>query len=187
MKRFLNVIESEQWKSRLTPQRLQRLEQIEACLIRFMTVDQIVRKLKIGRPIVLADVKFIQQSLACRKGKEYWKQKIMDTFEHQLKELWEQWDASKDNPSRIITYQDGTVVEIPGKADPRWQSGILAVAKEIANVAGLKESSVEEVVVTEETKKALAPMSIDEYKRLMEAGPIDMSKLAIDVEVIKEG
>lgn len=186
MARFNNVVDSEKYKARLTPERIKRLDKIEALMIRNYTVEEIVEKMKIGRAIVMRDLEFIRQAVLYRQRKEYWKERIVNTLDHQLKEMWEQWDLSKEQAARVTTYQDGTVVETPAKADPRWQSGILAVIKEAATITGLRDEAnrVEPVVVEEETKKALAPMSVEEYEKILAHGvPNFHSREAIDVKV----
>ena len=40
MARFNNVIDSEKWKARLTPQRLERLDTIEKLMIRCFSVEE---------------------------------------------------------------------------------------------------------------------------------------------------
>ena len=190
MARFNNTVESEKWKCRLTPERLKRLDVIEKLSVRCFSVEEIVAHMKIGRAIVINDLEFIRKSVLYRQRKEYWQEKIKNTLDHQLRELWEQWDKSKDAPSRIISYADGSTAEIPGKADPRWQSGILAVLNTAAKVTGIADSAgnVEPVVVEEETKRALAPMSTEEYARLLKSGLPNLSgQTTIDVEIVKEG
>jgi len=189
MPRFNNTIDSEKWKCRLTPQRLQRLDKMEKLMIRCFTVDEIVSTMKIGRAIVISDLEFIRKSLLYRQRKEYWKEKIVNTLDLQLKELWEQWEHSKDTPAKIITYDDGRVIEVPGRADPRWQSGILAVLNTAAKVTGIADAAnqVEPVIVEEETKKALAPMSVDEWDRMLaKQGHAGAIQAPIDVEVVNE-
>ncbi len=189
MNRFNNTIESEKWKCRLTPQRLARLDEIEALMIRCFSVDEIVKKMKIGRAIVINDLEFIRKAVLYRKRRDYWEEKIVNTLDHQLKEMWSEWDKSKTQPAKITTYDDGRVIETPGKADPRWQSGILAVLKEAATVTGIREAAgaAEPVIVEEETKRALAPMSKEEYEKLIQGGMPSLSgSTTIDVEIVRE-
>jgi hypothetical protein len=162
---------------------------IESLMIRCFSVDEIVEKMKIGRQIVINDLEFIRKAVLYKKRREYWEEKIVNTLDHQLKEMWAEWDKSKNQPARITTTPDGSVIETPAKADPRWQSGILAVLKEAATVTGIREAAgaVEPVIVEEETKRALAPMSKEEYAKLIQGGMPNLSgSTTIDVEIMKE-
>lgn len=168
---------------------MKRLDEIEALMIRCFTVDEIVAKMKIGRAIVINDLEFIRKAVLYKKRRDYWEEKIVNTLDHQLKEMWEQWDKSKTQPAKITTTPDGSVIETPAKADPRWQSGILAVLKEASAVTGIREAAgaVEPVIVEEETKRALAPMSKEEYEKLIQGGlPSLGGSTTIDVEIVRE-
>ena len=64
---------------------------------------------------------------------------------------------------------DGTELIRQEPPDPRWLSGMLAIAKETSTVLGIREGAdtVARMEVPESTKQALAPMSPDAYLAML--------------------
>ena len=79
------------------------------------------------------------------------------------------WAQSKQGRITRIINPDGTELIRQEPPDPRWLSGMLAVAKETSTFLGIREGAdtVARMEVPDSTKQALAPMSPDAYMAML--------------------
>ena len=132
-------------------------------------------------------------------ARDEWSGRLLATYEWLLTECAGAWEQSKAGRTTRIINPDGTELIRQEPPDPRWLSGMLAVAKETSTFLGLREGvdSVARVEVADATRMALAPMNVDAYMAMISnsggqlAGittvpPIDRRQEAIDAEVIDQ-
>ena len=101
--------------------------------------------------------------------RDEWRGRFTATYSWMLGELAQQWDASKVSRETKVLNPDGTMMIRQEPPDPRWLSGMLAVAKEASTYLGLREGAetVNKIEVPEATRLALAPMSSDAYMAML--------------------
>ncbi len=98
-----------------------------------------------------------------------WSGRLLSQYEWMLSELADAWQQSKTGRITRIINPDGTELIRQEPPDPRWLSGMLAVAKETSTFLGIREGvdTVSRLEVPDATKQALAPMSEDAYQAML--------------------
>ena len=104
-----------------------------------------------------------------QQERDQWRGRITATYDWMLTELAEQWQTSKTSRETKVLNPDGTMMIRQEPPDPRWMSGMLAVAKEASTYLGLREGAdqVNRIEVPEQTRAALAPMGTDQYMAML--------------------
>ena len=102
-------------------------------------------------------------------SRDEWRGRILATYEWMLKECAEAWQQSKEGRVTRVINPDGTEMIRQEPPDPRWLSGMLAVAKETSTFLGIREGAdqISRVEVPAETRAALAPMTPDAYLSML--------------------
>lgn len=163
-----------------TPEEIELLERLERDLIKRAeeiyvkggTADDIATQLKVPYSKALWLLKQLKETWSASIDRDYWRGRLLATYQAQMVELWGEWEKSKSRRTTIITNPDGSQTIKHEPADPRWQSGVLAVAKEISQLLGIRDGAdaVQNVLIDNSIKQTLAPMSPDEYRKMLESG-----------------
>lgn len=103
------------------------------------------------------------------KSRDIWQGRLLAQYEWMIGECAEAWATSKQGRVTRIINPDGTELIRQEPPDPRWLSGMLAIAKEASTFLGIREGadSVSRVEIPESTKQALAPMTRDAYMAML--------------------
>jgi hypothetical protein len=164
-------------------------------------VREIARRLGVHPSSASRDIQLVREMWAAKydDARDEWSGRLLATYEWLLKECAGAWEQSKGGRITRIVNPDGTELLRQEPPDPRWLSGMLAVAKECSTYLGLREGvdSVARVEVADATRQALAPMDVDSYLAMLgNAGgqlagittvpPIDRRQDAIEAEVIEQ-
>ena len=159
-------------KGDITPQRMARLtEQIAPLMVQGLGCRKIAEITGIPKSTVVADqhlVKKLWQESA-DNSRDEWRGRLLAQYEWMIAELADAWGTSKEGRITRIVNPDGTELIRKEPPDPRWLSGMLAVAKETSTFLGIREGvdQVSRVEVPEATRQALAPMSNDAYLAML--------------------
>ena len=155
-------------KGKITPQRQERLrEVIMPLMVQGYGCRKIAQITGMPHRTAALDVATVKQmwSKIDEQERDEWRGRLINTYAFMLSELAEQWDKSKQSRETRVLNPDGSMMIRQEPPDPRWMSGMLAVAKEASTYLGLREGAdqVSRIEVPDATRTALAPMSSDNY------------------------
>lgn len=156
----------------LTPQRLQRVTQeVAPLVVQGFGCRKIASTLGISKSQAIADIKACQElwKQSHADSRDLWQGRLLAQYEWMLGECAQAWAQSKQGRITRIINPDGTELIRQEPPDPRWLSGMLAVAKETSTFLGIREGAdtVARMEVPDSTKQALAPMSPDAYMAML--------------------
>jgi hypothetical protein len=159
-------------KGQLTALRAERLvEVIGPLMAQGMGCQRIADKTGLPRSTVSLDMQAVKKmwSENHANSREEWSGRLLGQYEWMLSELADAWQQSKTGRITRIINPDGTELIRQEPPDPRWLSGMLAVAKETSTFLGIREGvdTVSRLEVPDATKQALAPMSEDAYQAML--------------------
>lgn len=157
-----------------TPARQQRVaERVAPLVVQGKTVTEICAAVGINRETARHDIRLCKQMWLERHddSRDEWRGRILATYEWMLKECADAWQQSKEGRVTRVINPDGTEMIRQEPPDPRWLSGMLAVAKETSTFLGIREGAdqISRVEVPAETRAALAPMTPDAYLAMLNA------------------
>jgi uncharacterized protein YoaH (UPF0181 family) len=157
-----------------TPARKERaVEIIQPLMVQGLSARRIAEVTGLNRETVRRDVGLIRSkwSEITESDRDKWRGRFIDTYNWMLSELAEQWAKSKESRETRVLNPDGSMMVRQEPPDPRWMSGMLAVAKEASTYLGLREGAdqVSRIEVPDATRTALAPMSSDSYLAMIAA------------------
>jgi hypothetical protein len=189
-----------------SPRRKQRIaEEVAPLVVQGLTTRQIGKRLGLSAGMAHKDVALVRDMWqeSFNASRDEWAPRILATYEWLMTECAAAWQDSKAGRVTRITNPDGTEMVRQEPPDPRWLSGMLAVAKEASTFLGLRQGvdSVSRVEVPEATRAALAPMSADAYMAMLATGGGGLAGLtqvppvqqqehtvnAVDVHVVERG
>lgn len=155
-----------------TPARKQRIcEQVAPLVVQGQSSRQIAKALGIAPETARVDMQLCKEMwlTAHSDSRDEWQGRLLAQYEWMLKELAEAWQSSKHSRITRVINPDGTEMIRQEPPDPRWLSGMLAVAKEASTFLGIREGAdtVSRVEIPEATRSALAPMSTDTYMAML--------------------
>ena len=156
----------------ITPQRLHRItQQVAPLLVQGFGCRRIADALGISKNQAILDMRACQElwKQSHSESRDVWQGRLLAQYEWMLGECAAAWAQSKQGRITRIINPDGTELIRQEPPDPRWLSGMLAVAKETSTFLGIREGadSVSRVEVPESTRQALAPMSPDAYMAML--------------------
>lgn len=159
-------------KGSITPARLGRLTQrVAPLMVQGYGYRRISEKLGIPLTTAADDCRLVKRLWVeeWQNSRDEWGGRITATYGWMLSELAQSWEQSKAGRITRVINPDGTELIRQEPPDPRWLSGMLAVAKEASTMLGIREGvdSVSRVEVPEATRQALAPMSADAYMSMI--------------------
>ena len=159
-------------KRKITPQRLERItQQVGPLLVQGWGCRRISTELGISKQQALEDMRACQElwKETHQDSRDLWQGRLLAQYEWMLGECAQAWAQSKQGRVTRIINPDGTELIRQEPPDPRWLSGMLAVAKETSTFLGIREGAdtVARMEVPESTKQALAPMSPDAYMAML--------------------
>lgn len=159
-------------KGELTEQRAERIREVIAPLVvQGMGCRRISEKTGIPKATVALDIQKCRELWAqdYSDSRDEWNGRLNAQYKWMLGELAEAWEQSKSGRITRIVNPDGTEMVRQEPPDPRWLSGMLAVAKEASTFLGIREGAdtVSRVEVPEATRAALQPMSQDAYQAML--------------------
>lgn len=188
-----------------SPRRKQRIaEEVAPLVVQGLSTREIGRRLGLSPGAAAKDAALVRDMWqeSFNASRDEWAPRILATYEWMLAELSAAWQDSKAGRITRIVNPDGTELVRQEPPDPRWLSGMLAVAKEASTFLGLREGvdSVSRVEVPESTRVALAPMTPDAYLAMLsnsgglsgltQVPPIQQREheiAPVDVEVMPSG
>ena len=152
----------------ITTKRLARLtEEIAPLMVQGLGCRRIAERTGYAKSTVAEDQLLVKQLWAeqANDSRDEWRGRVLAQYEWMIGELAEAWTSSKQGRITRVINPDGTELIRQEPPDPRWLSGMLAVAKETSTFLGIREGAdtVSRVEVPESTRQALAPMSNDAY------------------------
>ena len=155
-----------------TAKRQQRcVEQVAPLMVQGLGVREIGRRLGLSSAQATHDVQLVRDLWKGQysDARDEWAPRILATYEWMLAECAGAWEQSKQGRTTRIINPDGTELIRQEPPDPRWLSGMLAVAKEASTFLGIREGvdAVARVEVADATRQALAPMSTDAYLAML--------------------
>ena len=159
-------------KGSISPARLHRVTELVAPLVlQGWGCCRIAEELGISKATAANDIKKCQDLWRKKheNSREEWQGRLLAQYEWMLAECAQAWQQSKAGRITRIINPDGTELIRQEPPDPRWLSGMLAVAKETSTFLGIREGAdtVARMEVPESTKQALAPMSPDAYMAML--------------------
>ena len=161
-----------QAKGSLSPERLHRItEEVAPLLLQGWGAHRIATELGISKSMAAADIRTCQELWHKKhdESRDVWQGRLLAQYEWMIGECAAAWAQSKQGRITRIVNPDGTELIRQEPPDPRWLSGMLAVAKETSTFLGIREGAdtVARMEVPESTKQALAPMSPDAYMAML--------------------
>ena len=159
-------------KGYLTPERKHRIvEKVAPLVVQGWGPHRIARELGISNCTAIGDVKKCHELWQQKHeaSRDVWQGRLLAQYEWMLSECAEVWAQSKQGRITRIVNPDGTELIRQEPPDPRWLSGMLAIAKETSTFLGIREGAdtVARMEVPESTKQALSPMSPDAYMAML--------------------
>ena len=158
-----------------SPRRKQRIvEEVAPLVVQGLTTREIGKRLGLSAGMAHSDVALVRDMWqeSFNASRDEWAPRILATYEWMLGECAAAWQDSKAGRVTRVVNPDGTEMIRQEPPDPRWLSGMLAVAKEASTFLGLRQGvdNVSRVEVPESTRAALAPMSADAYMAMLACG-----------------
>ncbi len=152
--------------------RQQRIsEDVAPLLVQGLSTREIGRRLGLSPAQAAKDCILVRDmwSDSFNASRDEWGPRLLATYEWLMTECAGAWQESKAGRVTTIRNPDGSELVRHEPPDPRWLSGMLAVAKEASTFLGLRQGvdSVSRVEVPEATRNALAPMTPDAYMAML--------------------
>jgi hypothetical protein len=157
-----------------TLRRQQRIvEEVAPLVVQGLSTREIGRRLDLSPGQAAKDVALVRDMWqdSFNDSRDEWGPRLLATYEWLMTECAAAWAESKGGRVTTIRNPDGSTLTRQEPPDPRWLSGMLAVAKEASTFLGLRQGvdSVSRVEVPEATRTALAPMTPDAYMAMLAA------------------
>ena len=159
-------------------------------MVQGLSSAQIAAKLGYSKQMALADMRRCKADWqqAYENSRDEWGPRILATYSFLLGEMAAAWDQAKKGRITSIVNPDGSELTRIEPPDPRWLSGMLAVAREASTFLGLREGvdSVARVEVPQETRAALAPMTPDAYMAMLSSNNGVSALVAVTAPIQRE-
>jgi hypothetical protein len=155
-----------------SPRRKQRIvEEVAPLVVQGLSTREIGKRLGLSPSAAAKDSQLVRSMWqeSFDRSRDEWGPRLLATYEWLMTECASAWMESKAGRVTTIRNPDGSELVRHEPPDPRWLSGLLAVAKEASTFLGLRQGvdTVSRVEVPEATRNALAPMTPDAYMAML--------------------